>query len=66
MSDLDPINDPDNEDYSEVACCRGCRELIEPGTEVEGNGWEWHSRCLPVAISEGREQASRDDVRAGK
>ena len=63
---LDPINDPDNEDYSEVACCRACRELIEPGTEVDWNDWSWHLRCVPAHVLEGRERAARQDMRAGK
>jgi len=63
---LDPINDPFNEDYSEIECCRACRELIEPGTEHEFNEWFYHSRCLPLSVVEGREQASRDDVAVNK
>ena len=44
----DPINDIENSDCSEVQCCRHCRELIEPGTEVPYNGWWWHSHCVPA------------------
>jgi len=63
---IDPINDIDNEDWSEVACCRGCRELIEPGTEVDFNDWFWHSRCVPFHAVEGREQEHRADEAANK
>jgi hypothetical protein len=66
MSYLDPINDPENEDMSEVEVCRGCRELIEPGTEREFNDWFFHSRCLPVSVIEGREMEARDAERDGK
>ena len=44
----DPINDIENSDGSEVECCRHCRGLIEPGTEVPYNGWWWHSHCVPA------------------
>jgi len=44
---IDPINDIENSDCSEVECCRHCRELIEPGTEVPYNGWWWHNCCVP-------------------
>jgi len=60
---LDPINDPDNEDLSEVECCRHCRELIEPGTEVEFNGWSFHANCLPMSVVEGRMYALAADER---
>ena len=58
---IDPINDPDNADLSEVECCRHCRELIEPGCDQEWNGYFWHADCLPAHVYFGREQAARDD-----
>lgn len=66
MSALDPINDPENEDYSEVACCHWCRRLIEPGAEQHHNGWEWHTDCLPMHVIYGREDEQRAAERAGK
>jgi hypothetical protein len=60
----DPIND---DDLSEVETCRHCQELIRPGTEVEWNGWAWHSHCVPVHVLYGREEALRaDEARDGK
>lgn len=66
MSTPEPRYDPTAEDLSEVEVCRGCRELIEPGTEDYFNDWAWHHRCLPVAVIEGRERESRDDMARGK
>ena len=63
---LEPPYDPDTEDLSEVACCRHCRELIEPGTEVEWNGYDWHRYCAPIHVIEGREQEARDAEAQGK
>ena len=45
---LDPINDPDNSDYSEVEVCHHCQELIYPGSEHHYDGWFWHHQCLPI------------------
>lgn len=63
---LDPINDIENEDYSEVEVCHHCRELIHPGKETEFNGWFWHHMCLPLSVINGREQEARDNERIGK
>ena len=67
MSDrLNPDDALENSDASEVECCRHCRELIEPGREVEYNGWFWHRLCVPSHVLFGREQAARDDEARGK
>jgi hypothetical protein len=61
----DPINYDD--DYSEVETCRHCQEFIDPGKEVDWNGWAWHSSCVPAQVIEGREEALRaDEARDGK
>ena len=57
----DPINDLENSDDSDVECCRHCRELIVPGTEIEFNGWWWHSGCVPSHVLHGIEQEARHD-----
>ena len=64
--DTDPRNDPANEDLSEVEVCRHCRELIEPGTEIDWNGWYWHSNCVPSYVLCGLELEARRDERGGK
>jgi len=66
MSTPEPGYDPADEDWSEVACCRHCRELIEPGTEVDWNDWFWHMNCVPSHVLYGREAEQRADERAGK
>ena len=63
---VDPINDPENSDWSEVECCHWCHQPIEPGTEREGNGWFWHINCIPLDLVEGRMVELRDAERAGK
>lgn len=63
---LDPINDPDNEDFDEVACCHWCHACIEPGHEAYVNGWAWHERCKPLELEAGREQEARDAEAQGK
>jgi len=62
----DPINALENSDDSEVECCRHCRALIAPGTDIEWNGWFWHSDCVPSHVLFGREQELRDDTARGK
>ena len=57
----DPMDDIENSDDSEVECCRHCRELIEAGTEIEYNGWWWHTGCVPSHVLAGIEQEARDD-----
>ena len=52
---IDPINAIENSDMSEVECCHACRELIEPGTDIEWNGWFWHADCVPSHVLFGRE-----------
>lgn len=61
---LDPINEIENSDASEVECCRHCHELIEPGREVPWNGWFWHYNCAPSHVIYGIEQEQRDAERA--
>jgi len=46
----DPINDPENEDMSEVEMCRHCVRPIRPGEELLWNGWSWHSYCAPLHV----------------
>ena len=62
----DPINDPENEDYSEVESCRHCCRLIEPGTETPFNGWFYHSHCAPAPVQYALEQEQRAAEAAGK
>ena len=62
----DPINDIENESLDDVACCRGCRELIEPGTEVDWNDWFWHANCVPLHVWGGREDEQRAAEAQGK
>jgi hypothetical protein len=57
----DPIDVLENSDSSEVECCHACRELIEPGTDVDWNGWFWHADCVPSHVLFGLEQAARED-----
>ena len=57
----DPINDLENSDDSEVECCRHCRELIEPGSEIAWNGFSWHVDCVPSHVLFGIEQEARHD-----
>jgi hypothetical protein len=60
---LDPINDLENSDDSEVEVCRHCREWIEPGAALEWNGWFWHHGCVPSHVLHGLEEAARHDDR---
>jgi len=60
MKNLDPINDPENEDMSEVEICRHCTKPIRPGAEIRWNGWCWHVYCVPLsALLELGEQNER-------
>jgi hypothetical protein len=50
---IDPVNEIENEDGSEVCVCRHCRTLIEPGRELIWNGWTWCRFCAPLHVLHG-------------
>jgi len=45
---LDPINDPANEDLTDVESCHQCGDLIYPGKEQRYEGWYYHHQCQPA------------------